>query len=62
MPHQYFEDNTKIIYQLVYDIDNKVYVKPESGIIYEVDYSIYDATMRGKEYYRKSDDNANNNI
>ena len=49
------QDNTKITYQLAYDIDNKVYVKPESGIIYEVDYSIYDAAMRGKEYYIKSD-------
>lgn len=52
----YFEDNTKIIYQLVYDIDNKVYVKPESGIIYEVDYSVYDASMRGIEYYIKSEE------
>ena len=51
----YMQDNTKITYQLAYDIDNKVYVKPESGIIYEVDYSIYDAAMRGKEYYIKSD-------
>lgn len=50
----YMEDNTKIMYQLIYDIDNKVYVKPESGIIYEVDYSIYDAAMRGIEYYIKS--------
>ena len=51
----YMQDNTKITYRLAYDIDNKVYVKPESGIIYEVDYSIYDAAMRGKEYYIKSD-------
>ena len=51
----YMQDNTKITYQLAYDIDNKIYAKPESGIIYEVDYSIYDAAMRGKEYYRKSD-------
>lgn len=52
----HMEDNTKTIYSLVYDIDNKIYVKPESGIIYEVDYSIYDAAMRGKEYYIKSED------
>ena len=51
----YMQDNTKITYQLAYDIDNKIYAKPESGIIYEVDYSIYDAAMRGREYYRKSD-------
>ncbi len=51
----YMQDNTKIAYQLAYDIDNKIYAKPESGIIYEVDYSIYDAAMRGKEYYIKSD-------
>ena len=51
----YMQDNTKITYQLAYDIDNKIYAKPESGIIYEVDYSIYDAAMRGKEYYIKSD-------
>ena len=51
----YMQDNTKIVYQLAYDIDNKIYAKPESGIIYEVDYSIYDAAMRGKEYYIKSD-------
>ena len=50
----YMQDNTKITYQLAYDIDNKIYAKPESGIIYEVDYSIYDAAMRGKEYYRKN--------
>ena len=58
----YMQDNTKITYQLAYDIDNKIYAKPESGIIYEVDYSIYDAAMRGKEYYRKNDNNVNNNI
>lgn len=51
----YMQDNTKITYRLAYDIDNKIYAKPESGIIYEVDYSIYDAAMRGKEYYIKSD-------
>ena len=51
----YMQDNTKITYQLAYDIDNKIYAKPESGIIYEVDYSIYDAAMRGREYYRKND-------
>ena len=50
----YMQDNTKITYQLAYDIDNKIYAKPESGIIYEVDYSIYDAAMRGREYYRKN--------
>ncbi|WP_432631728.1 DUF4340 domain-containing protein [Brachyspira sp.] len=49
----YMQDNTKITYQLAYDIDNKIYAKPESGIIYEVDYSVYDAAMRGKEYYIK---------
>ena len=51
----YMQDNTKITYQLAYDIDNKIYAKPESGIIYEVDYLIYDAAMRGKEYYIKID-------
>ena len=51
----YMQDNTKITYQLAYDADNKIYAKPESGIIYEVDYSIYDAAMRGREYYKKSD-------
>ena len=50
----YMQDNTKITYQLAYDADNKIYAKPESGIIYEVDYPIYDAAMRGKEYYRKN--------
>lgn len=55
----YIEDNTKIMYSLVYDMDNKVYVKPESGIIYETDYSIYDAAMRGKEYYIKNEDDLN---
>lgn len=52
----HMEDNTKTIYSLAYDIDNKIYVKPESGIIYEVDYSIYDAAMREREYYIKSED------
>ena len=51
----YMQDNTKITYQLAYDMDNKIYVKPESGIIYEVDYSVYDAAMRGREYYIKRD-------
>ena len=51
----YMEDNTSKKYTLVYDNnDNRVYVKPESGIIYEVDYSIYNAAMRGKEYYIKT--------
>ena len=50
----YMEDNTSKKYTLVYDNnDNRVYVKPESGIIYEVDYSIYNAAMRGIEYYIK---------
>ena len=49
----YMQDNTKITYQLAYDMDNKIYAKPESGIIYEVDYSVYDAAMRGREYYIK---------
>ena len=57
----YMQDNTKITYQLAYDIDNKIYAKPESGIIYEVDYSIYDAAMRGKEYYRKRGDDLTTN-
>ncbi|TKZ33145.1 DUF4340 domain-containing protein [Brachyspira catarrhinii] len=57
----YMQDNTKITYQLAYDIDNKIYAKPESGIIYEVDYSIYDAAMRGKEYYRKNYNDSNSN-
>lgn len=51
----YMQDNTKITYQLAYDMDNKIYAKPESGIIYEVDYSVYDAAMRGREYYIKID-------
>ena len=49
----YMQDNTKMTYRLAYDMDNKIYVKPESGIIYEVDYSVYDAAMRGREYYIK---------
>ena len=57
----YMQDNTKITYQLAYDIDNKIYAKPESGIIYEVDYSIYDAAMRGKEYYIKRGDDLTTN-
>ena len=57
----YMQDNTKITYQLAYDIDNKIYAKPESGIIYEVDYSIYDAAMRGKEYYKKRGDDLTTN-
>ena len=52
----YMQDNTKITYQLAYDMDNKIYAKPESGIIYEVDYSVYDAAMRGREYYIKSEE------
>lgn len=49
----YMQDNTKITYQLAYDMDNKIYAKPESCIIYEVDYSVYDAAMRGRKYYIK---------
>ena len=52
----YMQDNTKITYQLSYDMDNKIYAKPESGIIYEVDYSVYDAAMRGREYYIKREE------
>ena len=52
----YMQDNTKITYQLAYDMDNKIYAKPESGIIYEVDYSVYDAAMRGREYYIKREE------
>ena len=53
----YMEDNTKIEYQLVYDNnDNRVYVKPKSGIIYEVDYNIYSAAMRDRSYYIKTED------
>ena len=52
----YMQDNTKITYRLAYDMDNKIYAKPESGIIYEVDYSVYDAAMRGREYYIKSEE------
>ncbi|WP_297206094.1 DUF4340 domain-containing protein [uncultured Brachyspira sp.] len=53
----FMEDNTKKEYSLVYDTnEGKVYVKPESGIIYEVDYSIYNAAMRGKEYYIKTEE------
>ena len=52
----YMQDNTKITYQLAYDMDNKIYAKPESGIIYEVDYSVYDAAMRGREYYIKTEE------
>ena len=53
----FMEDNTKKEYTLVYDNnEGKVYVKPESGIIYEADYSIYNAAMRGKEYYIKTEE------
>lgn len=52
----YMQDNTKITYQLAYDMDSKIYAKPESGIIYEVDYSVYDAAMRGREYYIKREE------
>ena len=52
----YMQDNTKITYQLAYDMDNKIYAKPESSIIYEVDYSVYDAAMRGREYYIKTEE------
>ena len=52
----YMQDNTKITYQLAYDMDNKIYAKPESGIIYEVYYSVYDAAMRGREYYIKREE------
>ncbi|WP_157153463.1 DUF4340 domain-containing protein [Brachyspira murdochii] len=53
----YMEDNTKKSYEIVYDNnDNRVYVKPESGVIYEADYSIYAAAMRDKNYYIKTED------
>ncbi len=53
----YMEDNTKKTYEIVYDNnDNKLYVKPESGIIYEADYNIYSAAMRDRSYYIKTDD------
>ncbi|MEI0596661.1 DUF4340 domain-containing protein [Brachyspira pilosicoli] len=51
----YMQDNTKEVYELVYTVDDKIYVMPKSGIVYEVDYSIYDAAMRSKDYYEKSD-------
>lgn len=51
----YMQDNTKEVYELVYTVDDKIYVMPKSGIVYEVDYSIYDAAMRSKDYYVKSD-------
>ncbi|WP_295158469.1 DUF4340 domain-containing protein [uncultured Brachyspira sp.] len=58
----YMEDNTKKSYEIVYDNnDNKLYVKPESGIIYEADYNIYSAAMRDRNYYIKTeDDNVEN--
>lgn len=53
----YMEDNTKKTYEIVYDNnDNRVYVKPESGIIYEADYNIYSAAMRDRNYYIKTAD------
>ncbi|WP_300369660.1 DUF4340 domain-containing protein [Brachyspira sp.] len=53
----YMEDNTKKTYEIVYDNnDNKLYVKPESGIIYEADYNIYSAAMRDRSYYIKTAD------
>ena len=55
------EDNTKKSYEIVYDNnDNRVYVKPESGIIYEVDYSIYAAAMRDRSYYVKTEEDEQN--
>ncbi len=51
----YMQDNTKEVYELVYTVDDRIYVKPKSDIVYEVDYSIYDAAMRSKDYYEKSD-------
>ncbi|MEI0580517.1 DUF4340 domain-containing protein [Brachyspira pilosicoli] len=51
----YMQDNTKEVYELVYTVDDKIYIKPQSDIVYEVDYSIYDAAMRSKDYYEKSD-------
>lgn len=51
----YMQDNTKEVYELIYTVDNRIYVKPKSDIVYEVDYSIYDAAMRSKDYYEKSD-------
>ena len=57
----YMEDNTKKSYEIVYDNnDNRVYVKPESGIIYEVDYSIYAAAMRDRSYYVKTEEDEQN--
>ena len=57
----YMEDNTKKSYEIVYDNnDNRVYVKPESGIIYEVDYSIYAAAMRDRSYYIKTEEDEQN--
>ncbi|MEI0477103.1 DUF4340 domain-containing protein [Brachyspira pulli] len=53
----YMEDNTKKSYDIIYDNnDNRVYVKPESGIIYEVDYLVYAAAMRDRSYYIKTED------
>ena len=51
----YMQDNTKEVYELLYTVDDRIYVKPKSDIVYEVDYSIYDAAMRSKDYYEKSD-------
>ena len=51
----YMQDNTKEVYELIYTVDDRIYVKPKSDIVYEVDYSIYDAAMRSKDYYEKSD-------
>lgn len=51
----YMQDNTKEVYELIYTVDDRIYVMPKSGIVYEVDYSIYDAAMRSKDYYEKSD-------
>lgn len=49
------EDNTKKKYALRL-IDDIVYLKPEGqNNVYEVDFSVYDAAMRGKEYYTKTD-------
>ena len=57
-----FEDNTHYKYELVYSDDSRVYVHTDDGIIYEVDYSVYDAVTRSIDYYLKKEEHQEDDL